>query len=99
MSRDDDIAKDAYTGNGFDRDQAATTNLLLRKSVVETRDLKDVSANLVIVQRSTTKAIQKLTTIITSLDQKNGVLQIRVYVLSVITGILALAQLLVAIFH
>ena len=97
MSRDDDLIADIETGNGFDRNQAATTNHMLRKSVVETRDLKVVTSNLLKLQRGTINTLDKLITIITSLDSKNEKLQMRVYILSILTGILALAQLVVAV--
>lgn len=97
--RDIDIAKDAVTGNGFDRDQAATTNFLLRKNIVETRDLLEISKNLVYSQKKTKESIDSLISVVATLDLKNEKLQLRFYYLTIATGILALAQLVLAIYQ
>lgn len=95
--RDEDLEERINTGNGFDRDQAATNTHILKKSVTETRDLKEITEKVVLMQKETTKSVKHLTTSIKSLDKKNEILQKKVIVLSIITGVLALAQLLVAL--
>ena len=97
MARDDDLDVTVDTGNGFDRNQAATRAYILKKSVIEIRDLKEITAKVIKMQGNTTKTIDRMIAVVKSLDVKNEKLQTRVFWLSVFTGILALAQLLVAI--
>ena len=97
MGRDDDLEEQGNTGNGFDRDQAATTHLLLKKSVKDIRDLKEFTLSLIKNQELTTTSLNSLIKVIESLDKKNEDLQIKFFILSVITGVLALTQLIVAL--
>jgi|GEM_PF-2000203 len=95
--RDSDLQQNISTGNGFANDQVATTVHLIKKNVIETRDLKELTKGVLEMEKKTTLSIDKLTFVIKSLDEKNGNLQTKLFVLSVITGILALAQLLAAL--
>lgn len=71
------------TGNGIDRDLAATTNDRLKKTVLELRSLKD--------------AIARLERTIVGLDEKNEKLGIRIYWLTIVGVILAGVQIVEAI--
>jgi hypothetical protein len=97
MTRDEDLEEKIHTGNGEDRDLVATNTHILKKSVIETRDLKEITEKVVLMQKETTKSVRNLTIAIKTLDGKNEILQKKIFTLSVITGILALAQLLVAL--
>lgn len=68
------------TGNGIDRDLAATTNDRLKKTVLELRSLKD--------------AIGKLEKTIVGLDEKNEKLQTRIFWLTIVALALAALQVL-----
>lgn len=71
------------TGNGIDRDLAATTNDRLKKNILELRSLKD--------------AIAKLEKTIVGLDDKNGKLQTRIFWLTIVAVVLAGVQIVEAI--
>jgi hypothetical protein len=71
---------DIKTGNGVDRDLAATTNDRLKKAVIETRGLQ--------------RAVSSLEKTIVSLDGKNGKLQNRIFWLTVVGVIFAATQVI-----
>lgn len=97
MTRDEDLEEKINTGNGEDRNLVATNTHILKKSVIEMRDLKEITEKVILMQEKTTKSIRHLTNSIKKLDEKNEILQKKIFILSVITGILALAQLSVAL--
>ncbi|KKS07575.1 MAG: hypothetical protein A2570_00460 [Candidatus Brennerbacteria bacterium RIFOXYD1_FULL_41_16] len=70
---------DIKTGNGIDRDLAATTNDRLKKTVLELRSLKD--------------AIASLEKTIVNLDGKNEKLQKRIFWLTVVGLIFTATQI------
>lgn len=79
----DEEFPDIKTGNGIDRDLAATTNDRLKKTVLELRSLKD--------------AIAKLEKTIVGLDEKNGKLQTKLFWLTIVAVVLAGVQIVEAI--
>lgn len=92
-----------YTGNGIDRDLAATTNDRLKKTVQELRRLGSLIGEMIEQERATTEAgkktkvsLDRLTETIKSLDAKNGKLQLFIAALTVATVALAIIQVWVA---
>jgi len=69
-----------YTGNGIDRDFAATTNDRLKKSVLEMRSLIN--------------AVSSLENTIVNLNGKNEKLQSRIFWLTIVGVILAATQVI-----
>lgn len=67
------------TGNGVDRDLAATANDRIKKAVIETNSLKS--------------AVASLEKTIVNLDEKNGKLQSRIFWLTVVGVALAATQI------
>ncbi|MCK5027714.1 MAG: hypothetical protein KAS07_04810 [Candidatus Pacebacteria bacterium] len=69
---------DIKTGNGIDRDLAATANDRIKKTIIEINGLKS--------------AIISLQKTIVSLDEKNEKLQKRIFGLTVVSVVLATTQ-------
>lgn len=70
---------DIKTGNGIDRDLAATANDRIKKAVIEINSLKS--------------AVASLEKTIVNLDEKNGKLQKRIFWLTVVGVALAATQI------
>ncbi len=102
VQHEDDMPE-IRTGNGIDRDYAATSNDRLKKSVWEMRILNATMGEVVQQQRATTAAegetkasLVNLTATIKNLDAKNGKLQLVIVALTVATVALAIIQVWVA---
>jgi uncharacterized phage infection (PIP) family protein YhgE len=76
---DDQSFPEIKTGNGIDRDLAATANDRIKKAVIEINGLKS--------------AITSLEKTIVNLDSKNGKLQKRIFWLTVVGVALATTQI------
>ncbi len=68
------------TGNGVDRDLAATANDRIKKAVIEINSLKS--------------SITSLEKTIVNLDEKNGKLQNRIFWLTIVGVVLAATQII-----
>ncbi len=105
MEEPRDDMPEITTGNGIDRDLAATTNDRLKKAVWEIRILNATMGSEVVQQlrktvaseEETKKSLDNLTSTIKSLDEKNGRLQDKILLLTGATVFLALVQIVVAV--
>lgn len=77
---DDKDFPEIKTGNGVDRDLAATANDRIKKAVIEINSLKS--------------AITSLEKTIVNLDEKNGKLQNRIFWLTIVGVVLAATQII-----
>lgn len=75
----DEDFPDIKTGNGIDRDLAATSNDRLKKVVIAVRSLES--------------AVAKLEKTFIALDEKNGKLQNRIFWLTMVSAFLAATQI------
>jgi hypothetical protein len=103
MSDPIDDMPNIETGNGIDRNLAATTNDRLKKTVWELRNQNALTGEMIRQQRETTVAekstktsLDALTKTIKELDSKNGKLQYVIVGLTVATVILAIVQVWVS---
>lgn len=100
---------DVKTGNGIDRDLAATTNDRLKRTVLSllkvnetfqkelgatTKSLDALEKTTSSEGRATRKSISELTDTIKALDTKNSKLQNALFWLTVVTVILAFVQVI-----
>jgi hypothetical protein len=104
-SADEDMPE-IYTGNGKDRDLAATTNDRLKRTVLQLkRTVEELQVlnvtigqsyeeqlKMVEAEHKTRESLHTLTTTIKSLDAKNGNLQDKLYWLTWATVVLAIVQ-------
>ena len=85
---DDDLEK-VSTGNGFQNDLIATTGDRIKKTVIELRKFQDTMTSQLSQLKTAITGLEKTTR---QLDEKNGKLQSKFLLLTIIATIFTVAQ-------